>query len=107
MRTVYSFILLVSVFSITGCYKDYSYEHEPFDCINAVVRWTGDPALDGRGWQLQKDSTNTWYQPIDLPVQFRQDSLEVSVCLKKTDIQVNCFCIDTNYAYKIISIELR
>ena len=107
MRAIYSLIFLFSAYVFTGCKKEYSYEHEPFDCMKATVRWTGDPALDGRGWQLQKDSTNIWYEPLNLPAQFKHDSLKVSVCLQKTDTRVYCFCSGTFYAYTIISIELR
>jgi hypothetical protein len=56
-------------------------------CEDAIIRYYGDPALDGCGWVV--DAASTIYMPTNLLPEFQEDSLKVSIKYKVTG-RVNC-----------------
>jgi hypothetical protein len=75
-------------------------------CVNAIVKWGGDPALDGSGWYLLADSTNhVSYFPGNLPDSFKVDGLPVNTCLRRTNEKFYCYCAQQPYKYQVISIK--
>ena len=56
-------------------------------CEDAVIRYNGDPALDGCGWVV--DVSSTIYMPENLLPEFYVDSLKVRIKYKVLE-RVNC-----------------
>jgi len=56
-------------------------------CEDALIRFYGDPAVDGCGWVV--DVSSTVYMPKNLNSDFYVDSLEVKIKYKALD-SVNC-----------------
>ena len=69
-------------------------------CEDAVIRYFGDPALDGCGWVVEVASTI--YMPNNLTSEFHRDSLKVKLKYTILD-RVNCGLVKD--AYPAISIE--
>lgn len=72
-------------------------------CMDGTIEWAGDPAADGLGWILRKDSSN-YYVLKNLPASFQQPAVNVSACIKKTGERVPCECTDIWY-YNIENIH--
>ena len=56
-------------------------------CEDAIVRFYGEPALDGCGWVI--DVSSTIYLPSNLPAEFSEDKLEVRIKYNALD-SVRC-----------------
>lgn len=86
------FILLgIAALVTVSCKK--AHEPEGDTCNNALVRWGGDPALDGVGWYLSipGDSAVSEY-PDNMPDVLKTDGLPVYVCYERTNMDFVCFC---------------
>jgi hypothetical protein len=89
-----SFMLL-----ICSCKKD----RLPVICLDGKIGWEGDPAADGLGWTVRKDSDQL-FALKNLSDSFKQPGRLVSICVKKTAERVPCECRDIYY-YHIESIQ--
>jgi hypothetical protein len=69
-------------------------------CEDAMIRFYGDPALDGCGWVV--DVSSTIYMPNNLAPEFHTDSLKVRIKYKVLE-RVNCGLVKD--AHLAISIE--
>lgn len=93
-----------------ACKKDQQFcTTEESVCVDATVKWMGEPAADGLGWTLLKDSTlNTYYIPINLPDNMKTDGLKVNACIIRTDQKFICgMCVSFPDMYHILSIRQR
>jgi len=57
------------------------------NCEDAIIRFYGDPAIDGCGWVV--DAASTIYMPENLQPEFYEDGLKVSIKYKSVG-RVNC-----------------
>ena len=69
-------------------------------CEDAMIRFYGDPALDGCGWVV--NASSTIYMPENLLPEFYEDSLKVRIKYKVLE-RVNCGLLKD--AYPSIFIE--
>ena len=77
-------------------------------CIDAVVKWGGEPELDGMGWYLKLESDSSIaYKPENLPDNFKQDGLAVNSCLYETNNKFYCMCAYPMAYFHITSIQKR
>jgi hypothetical protein len=96
--------LLLSIallFLFTACNKEQN-------CTDGLIRWGGEPAVDGLGWYFT--STELGDRPVklkNLPDNYLTDSLQVNVCLRKTDEKYQCFCATALDVYDVKSIRKR
>lgn len=75
---------LLAGFFIFTIFLSCKKEQQSF-CIDALIRWGGDPAADGAGWYFIADSTRSiLYFPRNLPDSLKIDNLLVNTCLYKT-----------------------
>lgn len=75
------------------------------NCVDATIRFYGDPALDGCGWVV--DVSSSIYMPSNLPPEFYIDSLQVSIKFKEL-ARVNCGLIkDAHPAMHIEEIRKK
>jgi hypothetical protein len=77
-------------------------------CTDGLIRWGGEPAVDGLGWYFT--SAELGERPVKLktiPEKYLKDSLQVNVCLRKTDEKYQCFCAVPLEVYEIRSIRNR
>ncbi len=63
-------------------------------CIDAMVLFYGDPALDGCGWVLEVASEI--YMPKNLPSEFQKDSLPVNIKFQEQG-RANCGLLQDKY----------
>lgn len=93
------FILFIPL--ALGCKKD----KDSF-CINAEIRWGGDPAADGLGWHLF-DSIGGFrvFIPRNLPDSLKIDGLPVNACMYPTNEKFYCECARPLNKYHITSIR--
>jgi hypothetical protein len=98
-------LLLVMIAALGfGCSKG----KEGAACMNTVVFWGGDPAVDGLGWYLSDSRTSSErYYPESLPDRYQTDGLAVNVCLIKTLKKKSCFCAVQPPLYEVVSIKKR
>ena len=104
MKTL--FVLLLCGSLVAACTRDRVTET---DCLDSVVMWMGDPAADGLGWTLLKDSAGgmSVYIPRNLPDSLKIDGQPVHVCLFKTNENFYCECLAPMKKYHITSIRKR
>ena len=78
-------------------------------CIDTNISWQGDPAADGLGWTLLKDSVGglSFYIPRNLADSFKVNGLAVHVCIYKTSEKFYCECAVPLNKYHITSIRKR
>ncbi|PWT94814.1 MAG: hypothetical protein C5B52_19220 [Bacteroidetes bacterium] len=95
------FVFAVFFTTIFSCKKS-----EQSECDQAMVRWEGDPAVDGLGWTLRLGN-NKVEIPTNLPRVYMIDSLPVSVCFVPTSKQFQCECIAPYPMVEIVSIKRR
>jgi hypothetical protein len=96
-------ICLSLLIGFSSCKK----EQQSF-CIDAVVKWGGEPELDGLGWYLKLDSDSSIaYKPENLPDNFKQDGLVVNSCMYETGNKFYCFCAQPMAMFHITSIQKR
>jgi hypothetical protein len=87
------FILsILSFVALSSCNKTPS----PQFSENAIIRYYGDPALDGCGWVLEFSDHN--YKAINLPENFKIDSLEVHVEYNLLESWASCGLLADAYA---------
>ena len=69
--------------------------------------WGGDPAVDGLGWYFTENLNNSSkvYKFDNLPLQFQEDKLPVSVCFFDTGKKYGCFCVVPLPLYHITDIR--
>jgi hypothetical protein len=73
-----------------------------------MIRWGGEPAVDGLGWYFT--SAELGERPVKLktiPEKYLKDSLQVNVCLRKTDEKYYCFCATPLDVYEVKSVRKR
>ncbi len=95
------FLSFVIAFLFTACSKEQN-------CTDGLIRWGGEPAVDGLGWYFT--SAEFADKPVKLkniPEKYLKDSLQVNVCLRKTDEKYQCFCATPLDVYEIKSIQKR
>jgi len=74
-------------------------------CEDAIVRFLGDPALDGCGWVVKIASKN--HTPTNLPPEYTIDGLEVRIKYKTLDL-VNCGMLkDAHHAILLEEIKKK
>jgi hypothetical protein len=97
-----SFSALTALLIISACKSNDSAVNASScnSCEDAVIRYFGDPALDGCGWVV--DVASTIYMPSNLAPQFHIDSLKVQLKYTVKE-RVNCGMLKD--AYPSISIE--
>ncbi|MBX7182047.1 MAG: hypothetical protein K1X82_08045 [Bacteroidia bacterium] len=78
---VKAFIVLFSLSVISSCKKNET-------TYSALVRYSGDIAVDGCGWVLDLE-TGTCH-PTNLDADFQQDSLLVEISYKEISGTFNC-----------------
>lgn len=78
-------LLLISIFIIiASCSSD-----SEFDKNTGTIYDSGNPALDGCGWLVTIGSKN--YKPVNLPVEFEVDGLEVTLTYKTLKEKGDCY----------------
>lgn len=80
-KIISSMVLLLSLTFITSCKKSET-------TYSALVRYSGDIAVDGCGWVLDMESGTV--HPTNLEVEFQQDSLLVEISYKESSGTFNC-----------------
>lgn len=99
-------ILLFLSFGFFACTK----QKEAF-CVNATVEWMGNPAADGLGWVLKKDTDSVpqfqIYIPVNLSDAYKKQGMNVEACLYQTNEKATCFCASPPNMYFITSIRSR
>jgi hypothetical protein len=100
MKKVVSPILLLLFFA--ACKK----EHADTICLDAAVKWGGEPAADGFGWYIF-DSVGGIknYIPLNLPDGLKIDGLSVHVCMYETTEKFYCMCPQPMNKYHITQIR--
>lgn len=81
--TIAAHLLFLSCKSKGGTLSDTSCT----SCEDAIVRFYGDPALDGCGWVVEASSVI--YMPKNLLPDFHEDSLKISIKYEVLE-RVNC-----------------
>lgn len=95
-------IACLCIFMLMACSKE---ENETV-CLNARVKWGGDPAADGLGWYLLDTIGGlSFYYPQNLPENFKTDDLSVHVCLYETREKFYCMCSSFPYKSHIVTIR--
>jgi hypothetical protein len=75
-------------------------------CVDATVRWGGDPAADGAGWYLIADSVRgISFTPENIPDTLKIDGLLVNACMYDTRNKMSCECAHPPHIYHITSIR--
>jgi hypothetical protein len=69
-----------------------------------IINFTGEPALDGCGWNIKTNEGETFY-PINLTDEFMQDSLSIGILLKPLDDGFLCSFNIIIPKVEIINIE--
>jgi hypothetical protein len=100
MKKVVFPILLFLFFA--ACKK----EHADTICLDAAVKWGGEPAADGFGWYIF-DSVGGIknYIPLNLPDGLKIDGLSVHVCMYETMEKFYCMCPQPMNKYHITQIR--
>ena len=100
MKKVVFPILLLLFFA--ACKK----EHADTICLDAAVKWGGEPAADGFGWYIF-DSVGgiKIYVPLNLPDVLKIDGLSVHVCMYETTEKFYCMCPQPMNKYHITQIR--
>jgi hypothetical protein len=100
MKKVVFPILLLLFFA--ACKK----EHADTICLDAAVKWGGEPAADGFGWYIF-DSVGGIknYIPLNLPDGLKIDGLSVHVCMYETTEKFYCMCPQPMNKYNITQIR--
>ncbi len=93
-KVILNFML---IFLLIACDKQEEY-------VAGVVKEYGDLALDGCGWVILVSSNV--YNPIELPIQYHEDNLEVLIKYDLLNTKANCgFALEV---YKEINVnEIR
>ncbi|MEJ8817447.1 hypothetical protein [Lacibacter sp. H407] len=95
------FLLSFFVFILfSACQKDQL-------CTDGVIRWGGEPAVDGLGWYFESADLPRIVKLKDIPSRYLTDSLAVSVCLIKTNEKYQCFCAEPMDVYEVKRIGKR
>ncbi|MBZ0326127.1 MAG: hypothetical protein K8F54_00850 [Altibacter sp.] len=83
------FIAITTILILTACKSKEGTVSDTSctTCEDAIIRYYGDPALDGCGWVV--DAASTIYMPENLQAEFYEDSLKVSIKYKVKG-RVNC-----------------
>lgn len=85
----------------TSCSKEQN-------CIDGLIRWGGEPAVDGLGWYFTSAEFGDKAVKLkNIPEKYLKDSLQVNVCLRITDEKYQCFCAVPLEVYEIKSIRNR
>lgn len=92
---------LIVLFLFASCRKEKL-------CIDGVIHWGGEPAVDGLGWYFVSASLGD--KPVklkNLPVEYQINEQPVSVCILKTNEKYQCFCATALDVYSINQIRKR
>jgi hypothetical protein len=95
------FLSLIVFFLFASCQKEKL-------CIDGIIQWGGDPAVDGLGWFFTSASLGD--KPVklkNLPVEYKINDQPVSVCVLKTNEKYQCFCAAPLEVYSILQIRKR
>jgi hypothetical protein len=100
MKKIVFPILLLSF--IAACKK----EHAEEICLDAAIKWGGEPAADGLGWYIM-DSVGGIknYIPSNLPDSLKIDGQSVHVCMYETTEKFYCECLHPLNKYHITQIR--
>jgi len=96
LKSVTALALLFLVMWATSCKKGSSPQnHNPIVNkstlnSNATIHYTGPVAADGCSWLISLDADSTEYSPINLPENFKKDSLKVIVSYKHLNTRFHC-----------------
>jgi len=101
------FLMLAAGLLFTACVKDNEQQAANTVCLDGTIQWGGDPAADGSGWTFVPSETAKHYFLKDLPEQYKQDDLQVAVCLQQTSYKATCFCTEPPYLFAITSINRK
>jgi len=100
-------IAITFILIISGCKSKEGLiiDGDCISCVDAKVRFLGDPALDGCGWVIKISSEN--HTPTNLPPEFTVDGLEVRIKYKELDL-VNCGMVkDAHHAIILEEIKKK
>lgn len=96
------FITLLLFTGLTACNKD-----TPSNTVgpeSAIIHNYGDPAVDGCGWIIETPTQS--YSPINLPDNFKVDSLNVMLEYVVLDSWASCGLLADAYSeIEIINIQ--
>ena len=83
------FIIIIALILFSSCKskKETLSEASCKSCEDAIIRFYGEPALDGCGWVVK--ASETIYMPNNLLPEFYIDSLKVRIKYKVLE-RVNC-----------------
>ena len=101
------FLVIAASLLFTACEKDNEKQSAETVCLDGTIQWGGDPAVDGSGWTFVPTETNKHYFLSNLPEKYKQDDLQVAVCLQQTRYKANCFCAEQPYLFAITSINKK
>ena len=77
-------------------------------CTDGMIRWGGEPAVDGLGWYfVAADLGNKPVKLKNLANDYQVDSLQVNACLTLLTEKYQCFCASPLDVYKIEKIGRR
>lgn len=95
------FFSVILALLVTSCSKEQT-------CTDGLIRWGGEPAVDGLGWYFTSAELGDKAVKLkNIPDKYLKDSLQVNVCLRKTDEKYQCFCATPLDVYEIKSIRKR
>ena len=100
MKHIFLSILLVLLFA--ACQKDTNAV-----CTDGVIRWGGEPAVDGLGWYYQSEDLPKSVKLKNLSTAWQKDGLQVQACIIKLDEKYQCFCAEPMDVYQVKSIRQR
>ena len=96
----------MTLFLFTACEKETNCNENTI-CIDGIIQWGGEPAVDGLAWYFQSDEFTKPVKLKNLSSTYQVDDLPVSVCLLKTTEKYQCFCAEPLDVYEIKSIRKR
>ena len=100
MKHLLSLSVLIAIL-FSACNKEQN-------CTDGLIRWGGEPAVDGLGWYFTSPVFGDKAVKLkNIPEQYLKDSLQVNVCLRKTNEKYQCFCATPLDVYEIKSIQKR
>lgn len=84
-------LIITVVLAVMSCKKEchqHQHQHQHENSHEMIVTWNGEPEVDGCGWLLYEEDKP--FHPTNLPEEFREDQLQVTV--QYTRVEPGFYC---------------